>query len=647
MVMVCTQVDTGTTDDYGDRVYETQCADDGTENPDTTTQDPNENFIPSWENRTVADTPFDYNEFIRTHPDFADGIASSGLTDAEKATIAELKKDPSVFDKILKQGKAVFVNSDGTLNWAALATTGLAVKNMISGQGSSAGYNKAVPVVDATRAQLQYDDPNRAPGSGGRQYFTDTQYSKTGDPLASSAAKTATEGQAAGILGAYRPVAAPAVNPWAGKMKTSWNSAPATAADSTSAAGETAQAGLRSIPTAEQLRDPNFKIGMANGGLMAAHGRYLQGGTDGMADKIPSSIDGDQPAALSHGEFVIPADVVSHLGNGNSDAGAEKLYQMMARIRKARTGNSDQGKKINPDKFMPGGLANSSYATGGNVQHFDTGGIPLDVSTSKGLAPWAGDYVTNMLGEGAALAKAPMQVYGGPLTAGASNLQQQGFAGISDVAQAGYDPAKFTSGTFDTAAATKYMNPYLQASLNPQLAEARRQSEITQLGNAGRATQAGAFGGGRQAIMDAESQRSLGANLANITGTGYNTAYDKAQQQFNTEQGRSMDAQTAEEASRKYSADYGLKSLSDLMAAGATERGIAAEGIAADKKQFEEQAAHPFNMVEFQRKLVEGLPIGSSTVSTNPDDISKIKSDIAGLAAMYQTLSNLGIKPAN
>jgi hypothetical protein len=127
-----------------------------------------------------------------------------------------------------------------------------------------------------------------------------------------------------------------------------------------------------------------------------------------------------------------------------------------------------------------------------------------------------------------------MQVYGGPLTAGASNLQQQGFAGISDVAQAGYDPAKFTSGTFDAAAATKYMNPYLQASLNPQLAEARRQSEITQLGNAGRATQAGAFGGGRQAIMDAESQRSLGANLANITGTGYNTAYDKAQQQFNT-----------------------------------------------------------------------------------------------------------------
>lgn len=647
MVMVCKQVYLGYEDDYGNKEYETVCEDDGTENPDNAGTD--------WRNDTDTSAsdadaagglmPSDVlGTFIGKDNIDYDAWMKESMTPEAQAAIQKLidsRAAPSAIGKLLNAFK-----KDGKYDWAKIATAGAGLYKMLAPASAPAGYNKAVPVVDATRAQLQYDDPNRAPGSGGRQYFTDTQYSKTGDPLASSAAKTATEGQAAGILGAYRPVAAPAVNPWAGKMKTSWNSAPATAADSTSAAGETAQAGLRSIPTAEQLRDPNFKIGMANGGLMAAHGRYLQGGTDGMADKIPSSIDGDQPAALSHGEFVIPADVVSHLGNGNSDAGAEKLYQMMARIRKARTGNSDQGKKINPDKFMPGGLANSSYATGGNVQHFDTGGIPLDVSTSKGLAPWAGDYVTNMLGEGAALAKAPMQVYGGPLTAGASNLQQQGFAGISDVAQAGYDPAKFTSGTFDTAAATKYMNPYLQASLNPQLAEARRQSEITQLGNAGRATQAGAFGGGRQAIMDAESQRSLGANLANITGTGYNTAYDKAQQQFNTEQGRSMDVQNAEEASRKYSADYGLKSLSDLMAAGATERGIAAEGIAADKKQFEEQAAHPFNMVEFQRKLVEGLPIGSSTVSTNPDDISKIKSDIAGLAAMYQTLSNLGIKSA-
>jgi hypothetical protein len=399
--------------------------------------------------------------------------------------------------------------------------------------------------------------------------------------------------------------------------------------------------------------DPNYKIGMASGGIASA--RYLQGGTDGMADKIPANIDGEQPAALSHGEFVIPADVVSHLGNGNSEAGADKLYQMMSRIRKARTGNEKQGKKINADKFMPGGLA-AAYAAGGSVKGFNgatgstvastatsAGGVPLDTSKTSTLSPWAGDYITNFLGQGAALANAPQQVYGGPLTAGASNLQQQGFAGISDVAAGGFQPTTFTSGTFGTTEANKYMNPYLTASLQPQIDEARRQSQITQQQNAAKMTQAGGFGGSRQAILDAETQRSLGANLANITGTGFNTAYDKAMAQFNAEQGRGLDTQKATEASRQYSADYGLKSLSDLMAAGQTQRGIEGEGITADKLQFEQQQAYPFNMLEFQRKLVEGLPTGASTTAVNQDAISKMQSDVAGLASLYKTLANLGV----
>jgi len=92
----------------------------------------------------------------------------------------------------------------------------------------------------------------------------------------------------------------------------------------------------------------------AQGGLasVAPKGMYLGGSTDGMADQIPATIDNRQPAALSDGEFVIPADVVSHLGNGNSDAGAKQLYGMMDRIRKARTGSTEQGKQINPNKFL-------------------------------------------------------------------------------------------------------------------------------------------------------------------------------------------------------------------------------------------------------------------------------------------------------
>ena len=93
-------------------------------------------------------------------------------------------------------------------------------------------------------------------------------------------------------------------------------------------------------------------LDMAQGGR-ALPPRYLDGHSDGMADKVPADIDGKRPAALSDGEFVIPADVVSHLGNGNSNAGAKRLYKMMDDIRAARTGNPKQGKQINPDKFMP------------------------------------------------------------------------------------------------------------------------------------------------------------------------------------------------------------------------------------------------------------------------------------------------------
>jgi hypothetical protein len=84
-----------------------------------------------------------------------------------------------------------------------------------------------------------------------------------------------------------------------------------------------------------------------------ARGGYLDGAGDGMSDSIPAKIDGKQPAALADGEFVIPADVVSHIGNGSTKAGAHRLYDMLAKIRKARTGNSAQGKQINPRKFMP------------------------------------------------------------------------------------------------------------------------------------------------------------------------------------------------------------------------------------------------------------------------------------------------------
>jgi hypothetical protein len=98
--------------------------------------------------------------------------------------------------------------------------------------------------------------------------------------------------------------------------------------------------------------------GMAGGGIASLGsysdgGRMLKGPGDGMSDNIPATIGGKQPARLADGEFVIPADVVSHLGNGSTDAGAKQLYAMMNKVRKARTGRKSQGREISPHRYMP------------------------------------------------------------------------------------------------------------------------------------------------------------------------------------------------------------------------------------------------------------------------------------------------------
>ena len=417
--------------------------------------------------------------------------------------------------------------------------------------------------------------------------------------------------------------------------------------------------------------------------IAAAKGKYLRGPTDGMADELPAQIGKNQPAALSHGEFVIPADVVSHLGNGNSDAGAKKLYQMMDKIRVARTGNKKQGKKINPDKYMPGGSV--GLASGGAVKHFQTGGAttPTSAALASGLtgqesnlSNWAGPYVTDMLGKGQALSNMPYEQYSGQLTAGASPLQATAFTtagGLSSPASIGnaattaggiatkaqgltYQP---TTTSFDTTQANAYMNPYLQASLNPQLEEARRQSQITQQQNAAKMTQAGAFGGSRQAILDAETQRSLGSNLANITGQGYNTAYDKAMAQFNADQARKMQEgqfgagfglqglQTGLQAAQTQGSlgtaqnQADLANLTAQLGAGTAQRGIESEGIAADKTAFEEARTNPFKMVQFQQSLLQGLPLAAQ--SYNMSTPSSLVSGAQGATTVAGLLKNLGI----
>jgi len=104
--------------------------------------------------------------------------------------------------------------------------------------------------------------------------------------------------------------------------------------------------------------EPGGDDGMMQGGIAAlAKGglppRYLRGGGDGMSDSIRARIEGKQEARLADGEFVVPADVVSHLGNGSSNAGAKRLYSMMDRVRRSRTGKTRQAPQVNTRRMMP------------------------------------------------------------------------------------------------------------------------------------------------------------------------------------------------------------------------------------------------------------------------------------------------------
>ena len=240
-------------------------------------------------------------------------------------------------------------------------------------------------------------------------------------------------------------------------------------------------------------------------------------------------------------------------------------------------------------------------------------------STTESLAGWAAPYVTSMLGKGEALSNEPYQGYGGPLTAGQSGLQTQAFQGLAGLTvptaqMGGFNPTSFTSGS----TAQDYMSPFMNAALEPQMAEAQRQAEIQRVQNAGRLGQAGAYGGSRQAIMESEGQRNLLRNMADIYGTGMQNAYTQGMGQFNTEQDRAQQAQNQMN-------QYGLAALGAQQTAGGVQRDIEQQGIAADYAQFREERDDPYKKVQYQQSLLQNLPIAAQeTEYIEQSDLAKM-----------------------
>jgi hypothetical protein len=277
------------------------------------------------------------------------------------------------------------LDSAGKINWGNLFKGGAAaapgIMSLFGGGGGSSqrpvGYQGKVPSYQAVRQQVPMaeQDPARRPGSGGRQYFTNTQYLPKSDATGIAAAQQAmqqqadaigqanlapNQGQRTAMLNAAQSFYPMYVAPPASAQNSSPSNTTLPPVDTTPPPANT-------TPPAQENTDwmngdggyrgghiPNFAhgglLGLAQGG---GTGYYLGGKTDGMADKIPATIADKQPAKLSHGEFVVSADVVSALGSGNSEAGAKVLYSMMDRVRKHAHGTKKQIKPANLKKTLP------------------------------------------------------------------------------------------------------------------------------------------------------------------------------------------------------------------------------------------------------------------------------------------------------
>ena len=279
----------------------------------------------------------------------------------------------------------------------------------------------------------------------------------------------------------------------------------------------------------------------------------------------------------------------------------------------------------------------STGTTGtGTGNTINVGADPLagkQTGTESSLSNWAGPYVTEMLGKGQALSNMPYQAYTGTLTAGPSALQSQAFQGIGGLNIPSSSMTAFTPQSFtDTGVAQRYMNPYLMQALQPQIDEARRQAEIQRVQDAGRLTRAGAYGGGRQAVMEGAGARGLLANLANITGQGYKQAYDTAATQFNTEQQQRQQSTTAAQ-------NYGLAALQKQADLGAQQRDIEQQGISADIKQFEQERDFPYKQVQYQQSLLQGLPVAAQSYTyAQPSALSELLGGAGGLMSLYDIL---------
>ena len=306
---------------------------------------------------------------------------------------------------------------------------------------------------------------------------------------------------------------------------------------------------------------------------------------------------------------------------------------------------------------------------GGGSSGGGGGGTPANTTSNQvvDLPDWAKPYGKESLGKASALTDTtqnPYQTYGGSRQAEFDPLQTKAFtdaenmgassamlpaalmageAGLGALsAGANFNP--YQTGQFTGDTAQNYMNPYMQNVVDIQKREAQRTADIAGTGRNAQAVKSGAFGGSRQAIMDAEANRNLATQMGDIQAKGSNAAFQQAMQQFNTEQALG-------EQSKQYGAGLGMQGFQTALTGagqlanigqqtfgqemdvnklqqqyGTQQQAFNQQGIDTQYQDFLNQQRYPYQQLEFMNSMLRGTPMGTvqSMYQPPPSQLSQL-----------------------
>jgi len=289
-----------------------------------------------------------------------------------------------------------------------------------------------------------------------------------------------------------------------------------------------------------------------------------------------------------------------------------------------------------PNKF------NGYSQDGRRLYNCDDGGNQPAAPTSQtvtntSIPEYARPYVERMLGKAEALSNTPYQKYGGERMAGFNDLQKQAFdeaKNLGPAQQLGYGTQlagaaglgslqagqNYQNMATDPNATKAYMSPYIQGALNPAMDEARRQSDITSNRNAGQAAQAGAFGGSRFGLQQAETDRNLGQLQNQIYGTGMQNAFQNAQQaqQFGATlglQGYGQGLQAANTMGQLGQQQFGQQqaAMNARQQAGTQQQAFEQQKLTQQLQDFLDQRGYNQKQQAFMSDMLRGLPMSQGT----------------------------------